>query len=591
MSGPIRPARHLSIQKGREQMIGKTVSDVVLEVLAEAGAERIYGIPGDAINSLVEAIRKQDRLKFIQVRHEEAGAFAASAEAKLTGKLGVCVGTAGPGAVHLLNGLYDAKLDHAPVLAITGQVPTSRMGSDHHQEIDLYTLFKDVSVFNQVVVDPDQMPLLIVQACQAAISRSGVAHISLPVNIANARASSDSRRHVFTGESLTVPCPGDVDKAANLLNDSKRVAILAGIGALNAKDALLDVASALQAPIIKTLRGKEVLPDEHPFCMGGLGLLGTRPAVQAIAKADALLMVGTDFPYHDFYPDEIPAVQIDLEAGQLGKRYPVTVGLRGHANLTLEGLRSRLTPKDDRSYLADLQEEMADWWAALDRQEQSDSVPIRPQVVARTISDLAQEDAIFICDTGAVTVWGARHLRLRAGQRFTLSSSLASMAFGLPGAIGAQLAYPGHQVIALVGDGGFVMLMGDLVTAVKYELPITIVVFNNAKLGLIQMEQEVQGYPEYQTQLHNPDFVRLAEACGVEGYRVSSPSDLTATLSKAFASKNPSLVEVEINPEERTLPPKIEASQAFGYGLAKAREFFGLGDKDGGASVLRELLP
>lgn len=568
----------------------ETISDALLDILARAGVRDMFGIPGDAINSVVEGVRKQDTIRFIQVRHEETGAFAAAAQAKLTGRLAVCLGTAGPGAIHLLNGLYDAKLDHAPVLAITGQVPTARLGSDYHQEVDLYTLFKDVAVFNQVVVSPEQMPHLAVRACQAAISQRGVAHLSLPVDVAGARYSARDSHPVFSGKALIVPCAADLDRAADLLNASERVVILAGIGATAARDQLVRLAERLQAPVIKTLRGKEILPDDHPLSLGGLGLLGTRPAVDAIDACDALLMVGTDFPYHDFYPDDVPAIQIDVEPDRLGKRYPVEVGLRGHAHLTLEALFGRVDAKDDGSFLEACRESMEAWRSRMDEQETSADTPIRPQVVARALGELAADDAIFVCDTGAVTVWGARHLRMRAEQRFVLSSSLASMAFGLPGAIGAQLAYPERQVVALVGDGGFMMLVGDLVTAVKYELPLTIVIFNNHKLGLIQMEQEVQGYPEYQTGLLNPDFTALARACGADGISVSDPGELEAALRDALHTDAPTVVDVAVNPEERTMPPKINAKQAFGYGVAKAREFFGAGDSGGGKEVVREII-
>lgn len=568
----------------------RTVADRVLEVLAAAGVRHMFGIPGDAINSLVEAVRKQDTVRFVQVRHEEAGAFAAAAQAKLSGELAVCVGTAGPGAVHLLNGLYDAKLDHAPVLAITGQVATPLLGSDYHQEVDLYTLFKDVAVFNQVVVTADQIPQLAIRACQAALSRRGVAHLSLPVDVASENASAQGFRRPFTGAAQIVPCPADLDRAAEILNAANRVAILAGVGAAGARAALVHVAETLRAPIIKTLKGKDILPDDHSFSLGGLGLLGTRPAVDAIDSCDALLLVGTDFPYHDFYPDDVPAVQIDVDADRLGKRYPVEVGLRGHAHLALTELLVRLERKNDDAYLETCRSAMATWEERLEKEEALDGDgPIRPQAVARLVGRLAADDAIFLSDTGAVTVWCGRHLRLRADQRFILSSSLASMAFALPGGIGAQLAHPDRQVIALTGDGGFTMLMGDLMTAVKYELPLTVVIFNNEKLGLIQMEQEVQGYPEFETGLLNPDFTALAQACGAEGWRVVEPGDLEGVLAEALASPAVSIVDVAVHPEERTMPPKISARQAFGYGLAKAREFFGLGDKAGGVEVLRQL--
>lgn len=564
------------------------VAETLLDILAEAGVRTLYGIPGDAINTLIDAIRRQDTIRFVQVRHEESGAFAAAAHAKLTGELGVCVGTAGPGAIHLLNGLYDAKMDHAPVLAITGQVETSLVGTDYHQEVDLATLFKDVAAFNQVVMTPEQMPHVAVHAVQAALSGRTVAHLSLPVDVASAKVPDPDRRHVpFTGNARSIPCEEELDRAAAILNDADTVAILAGIGCRGARAELMRVAERLRAPIVKTLRAKDLFPDDHPQAAGYLGLLGTRPGVDAVEGCDALLLAGTDFPYHAFYPEGVPAVQIDIEATRLGRRYPVDVGLAGHAAPTLAALESRLEQKMDGSLIESVREGVADWNEKMARKETSEDVPLHPQAVARAVGEAAADDAIFVADTGAVTVWSSRNLKLRGEQRFTLSSALASMAFALPGAIGAQIAYPGRQVIALAGDGGFSMLMPDFATAVKYELPITVVVFNNHKLGLIQMEQEVQGFPEFQTHLHDIDFTAVARACGGEGARVRTLADLRSSLAEALASPRPWVLDVEVNPEERTMPPRIELEQAVGFGVAKVKEFLGKGDKDGGPSVLK----
>ncbi|MFU8829388.1 MAG: thiamine pyrophosphate-dependent enzyme [Phycisphaerales bacterium] len=558
-------------------------SSKLVEILTTLGVERVYGIPGDAINSLIEAIRRQSVIQFIQVRHEEAGAFAAVAEAKLTGKLAVCVGTAGPGAVHLLNPLYDARMDGAPVLAITGQVATRHIGSHYHQEIDLYTLFKDATVFNETVVSVEQMPNIAIHACQAAIAKRGPAHLSLPADIADARVASGADAHqVFLNRAQTTPCDGELQEAANLLNKSDRVVILAGAGCRDAGKELVALSESLGAPIIKALRGKDILPDEHPNVIGGLGLLGVKPAVDAIDHADALLMIGTDFPYRNFLPKATPAIQIDIDPDRLGRRYPIALGLLGHAKPTIQALCALLHVKDNRSFLQEHQDGMRRWFTEMEKVESSDDTPIRPQRVANALGRLASDDAIFCCDTGAVTVWGARNLRLRDQQRFTLSSSLASMAYAMPASIGAQLAYPDRQVIALAGDGSIGMLLGDFLTLVKYELPVTIVVFNNSKLGLIQMEQEVQGYPEHETGLHNPDFAEFAKLCGGQGRTVTSPDELDDALLWALSNGKPTMLNVIINPEERTMPPKIELNQAWGFGIAKVREFFGAGDASGG---------
>lgn len=571
-------------------MARPNVSSALLEILTELGVKYVFGIPGDAINGLLEEIRKQDAIEFVHVRHEEAGAFAAVGHAKLTGTLGVCVGTSGPGAIHLLNPLYDAKLDRVPVLAITGQVETAKLGTRYHQEVDLGTLFKDVAAFNETVVNPEQMPGLAVHACQTALARGAVAHLSLPADIATAPIPEPDRHRVFGGAAETTPCAADVEAAARLLNGAGRVTILAGIGVSGAAPELVEAAQILAAPIVKTLRAKDIIPDEHPHAVGGLGLLGTRPAVHAVEGCDALLMVGTDFPYEDFYPKGAKAVQIDLDPHSLGRRYPVDVGVLGHAHLALRELTARLTPKTDRAFLTSAQEGMRKWWAAADKLESDDAVPIRPQRVAATVGRLADDDALFLCDTGTVTVWGARHLRVRGTQRFTLSSSLASMAFALPAAVGAQLAFPKRQVIALCGDGGFTMLMADFLTAADRGLPLTAVVFNNSKLGLIQMEQEAQGFPEYQTSLRNPDFAEFARLCGGEGFTVTEPADLEPTLREALGSDRPVVVDVHVNPTEVTMPPKVMSRFALGYAMAKAKETLGRGDRDRGLAPLTDAL-
>jgi thiamine pyrophosphate-dependent acetolactate synthase large subunit-like protein len=387
--------------------------------------------------------------------------------------------------------------------------------------------------------------------------------------------ASAYKPRVFQRQSTTVPNSADIKCAAEVLNQARKVVVFAGIGARSARDELIAVAETLGAPIVRSLRGKTVLPDEHPLALGGIGLLGGKPGVQALEKCDAFLLVGTDFPYRDFYPRGIPAVQIDVDPTHLGKRCPVTVGLAGDAAPTLQALAGELRRKTERGFLEACQLTMRNWLADMRKTECSNDKPIRPQRVARAIGDLARDDAIFLCDTGTVTVWVARNLHLRGDQQFTLSASLASMAFALPAAIGAQLAYPDRQVIALAGDGGFGMLMADFLTAVKYKLPITVVVFNNGKLGLIQVEQETEGLPNFQTSLHNPDFAEYARLCGGEGFHVSDPEELEPALKQAFASNQACVVDVIINPDELPMPPKIMWDRMFGYGVAKVKELLG----------------
>jgi pyruvate oxidase len=557
-------------------MASKKIGDVLLEILADAGVKYIFSIPGDGINDLVEAIRQQDKIRMIQVRHEEAGAFAASAVAKLTGGLAVCMGTSGPGAIHLLNGLYDAKHDHAPVLAISGHVETQYQGTEVHQEIGIRQLFANVSVFNQTVHSGSQLPRLVEEACRAALFRRGVAHLVVPKDIAQEKVAEAKKRSTFIyTKSVQVPHQGDLQRAADLLNKSQKVAILAGIGAKEAAGELVEVAQRLQAPIVKALRGKDILPDEHPLVVGGLGLLGTRPGLDAVMSCDLLLMVGTDFPYYEYYPENTPAIQLDIDGNQIGRRYPIEVGLVGDARPTLAALAPLLQPKEDKAFLEGLQRDMQTWWEKAAIDEEIGLPPIHPQAVAAAISRQASDEAIYCCDTGNVTVWAARHLRIRGTQQFTLSGGLASMGYGLPAAIGAQLTFPDRQVIALVGDGGFAMLMADFLTAVKYELPIAVVVFNNQKLGMIEAEQEVLGHPAFKTSLHNPDFAAFAVNCGGQGEKVTQPDQLETAVGRALASGQPYLLDVMINPDELPFPPEIKIEQALGFAKGKALEMMG----------------
>ena len=570
--------------------MSQDVSSVILDTLASVGVKQIFGIPGDAINGLVDAVRRQDRIEFVTVRHEEAGAFAASAQAKLTGRLGVVVGTAGPGAVHLLNGLYDAKLDRAPVLAITGQVESSLLGSDSHQELDLQDLFRDVAAFTETLVNPAQMPELVHSAVRTALGRGAVSHLVIPSDLALAPVP-DSRTSLFLPEGWhSRPCDADLEAAARLVAEASGITLLVGTGARQAVPDVLELAEKVKAPIIKTLRAKDLIPDDHPLVIGGLGLLGTEPAVEAVERTGLLIMIGTDFPYEDFYPKKAKTIQIDIDRTHLGRRTPIEVGLIGEAHESLRALIPLLEEATDTGHLEKAQDEMRSWDKHMADAENDDSVPIRPQRVAAEIARASKPGTIFLCDTGAVTVWGARNLTLKEGDRFTLSANLASMAFALPAAIGAQFAYPDSPVVALAGDGGFSMLIGDLITAVTYELPITVVVFNNSKLGLIQMEQEAEGLPEFATRLDNPNFAEVARAMGAEGFRVEQPDELGTALSAAMASPRPTVVDVVVNPEEITMPPRLEPRFVLGYARAKIKEIVGKGSKEPGLGPLEEPL-
>jgi len=552
------------------------VSDILLDVLAAHGVEHLFGIPGDAINDVTDALRRQDRIRFIGVRHEETGALAASVQAKLTGRLAACMGTSGPGGIHLLNGLYDARMDHAPVIAITGQVSTGVLGTEAHQEVRLDRLFADVAVYSQTVTTEGQVPDVILEACHAAIANRGVAHVSIPTNVSGRKVSLGPDRPIKAAVAGRIsPVAADCGAALDLIGKSERVAILAGIGCLGARDELLAFAKAVQAPIVRSLKAKEIIDDDHPLCAGGLGLLGGKPAVKAMDGCDLLILVGTDFPYREFYPESAKVIQIDIEPTRIGRRHPVDIGLVGHAEPTLATLTDGVDGARSEAFLKDIQSHMAEWLKGRDKDEASGASPISPPRLLSTLSKLAPDNAIFIADTGTSTAWAARHLHVRLGQRFTLSGGLATMAIGLPGAIGAQLAYPDARAIAVVGDGAFTMLSGDLLTAVRYKLPIVIIVLNNAKLGFITLEQEAKGLPDWGTDIRNPDFVALAKACGAAGFRVTEPDALEPTLTEALAETGPAVVEVVVDPDALIMPPTINASQAYHFGLAKLRELLG----------------
>lgn len=549
------------------------VAELFVQVLKDHGVRHIFGIPGDAINDLMEAVRQADGIDFIQVKHEEAGALAASVQAKLTGELSACVGTSGPGAIHLLNGLYDAKLDHAPVIAITGQVETQYIGTDYHQEVDLQRLFSDVAVYSQMVMTEQQLPDVILEGCRAAISHHGVAHINLPSDIAQktVRLPHDklSDTHFRTHQ---VPAVSDCSEAVDLINRSDRICILAGIGTYGARNELVALSEHLGAPIVRTLRAKDVIDDDHPNCIGGLGLLGGKPAMRALKACDLLLMIGTDFPYKEFYPDNVRAIQIDREATQIGKRHPVDLGLVGQAKPVMHQLH-QLSQQKNTEFLTQAQSWMSDWQQAQQKTEDSTDQPIRPQSLIQSVAELAPDDSIFICDTGTVNAWTARHLTIQSGQRFTLSSALGTMGVALPGAIGAKLAYPERPVIALAGDGGFAMTMTDLVTAVTQQLPMLIIVLNNSKLGFIKLEQEAAGLPAFGIDLNNADFVKVAEACGAAGVAIDKISQLPEAMTQGLAQNGPFVINVQVNPEELVMPPVIEPAQALNFMKAKAKEW------------------
>jgi len=548
--------------------------------------DTVFGLPGDGINGIMEGLRRhRDKVRFVLVHHEEAAAFMATAYAKATGRLGVCLATSGPGGIHLANGLYDAKLDHAPVLAITGMQETSVLGTGYQQEVHLDRLFADVTEYNEVVVNPAQLPSLVDLAVRTAYSRRGVAHLTIPNDLQIAEAGANPWPAVAPANPpktapiyLTPqirPHSSDVQSAADLLNAGEKVAILAGIGARGAGDLLERVADTLAAPIIKTLSGKMVVPDDSPYVTGGIGLLGTAPTADLVDDVDTLLLVGTNFPYTKHLPEpgKVKVVQIELDPVRVGNRLPTDVPLIGDARATLETLLPRLTRREDRSHLQKYQRAMVDWRERMAALESADREPIAPQYLARALDRICADDAVLTCDSGTIATWAARHWDIRGDREFYLSGNLASMAPGLPYAIAIQHAYPGREVVALVGDGGFAMLMAEFHTAVWHRLPIRVIINNNNSLGQILWEQMVLGYPEHGVRYGepHPDFAAWARAAGGHGGRGEKPGELADALREAFAFDGPALLDVAVDPNEPPMPGKITYEQAKKFGLAFLR--------------------
>jgi pyruvate dehydrogenase (quinone) len=572
--------------------MARTAADVLIETLIEWGVDTVFGIPGDGINGIMESLRThQDRIRFVQVRHEESAAFAACAYSKFTGRLGVCLATSGPGGLHLTNGLYDAKMDGASVLAITGHHYSDLIDTAQQQDVDLSRVFEDVTVYNTRVMNAAHVANVAPLACRSALARRGVAHICFPTDLQQLpadegpRAKDDVPGHtsdVFARRAA-LPAEADVRRAAEILNSGSKVAILAGRGAIGAGEELERVAETLGAPIVKPLLGKGAVPDDSPYTTGGIGLLGTKPSEDALNDCDTLLIVGSSFPYIEFYPKpgHARAVQIDIDPTRIGLRYPVEVGLVGDGRRSLEVLLPHLRRMDDRSFLSKAQDGMRDWWALMDERASRLDVPMKPQRVADELGKRLRDDAIVVSDSGTITTWFARHIRARRGQMFSLSGNLATMACGLPYAIGAQVAHPNREVVALVGDGGFSMLMADFVTAVKYELPIKVVVIKNNYLGQIKWEQMVfLGNPEYGVELAPIDFAKFAEACGGTGMTIEDPRSCGDQLEMALRTPGPVLVQAVVDPLEAPLPAKITPEQATKFAKSLLR-----GEPDRGAIV------
>jgi pyruvate dehydrogenase (quinone) len=561
-----------------------TAADVLIDALCDWGVEVVFGLPGDGINGLMEALRvRQDKIRFIQVRHEESAAFMACGYAKYTGKLGVCLATSGPGGIHLLNGLYDAKLDGQPVLALTGLAYHDLIGTYTQQDVELDKLFTDVAVYNTRIMGPTHVENVTDLACRSALSYRGVAHIAFPVDVQSMSAERQgSKRNIphHTSDvfvrSARLPGEADLQRAAAVLNDGRKIVILAGRGALGAADELQEVAKRLKAPIVKALLGKAAVPDDSPYTTGSIGLLGTKPSQEALEACDTLLMVGTSFPYIEYLPKpgQARAVQIDLDPRRIGLRYPVEVGLVGDSCRSLAALLPLLKGNEDGRFLEQARTGMEAWWKLMEEQGTRRDKPMKPEVVAWELGQRLPGTAIVAVDSGTITAWWARHMPAKRGQLHAVSGNLASMGCGLPYAIAAQIAYPDRPCVAFVGDGGFSMLMADFVTCVKYQLPVKVVVIKNNTLGQIKWEQMVfLGNPEFGCDLQPIDFAAFAHACGATGFTIEDPADCGPTLERALAAPGPVIVEAVVDPFEPPMPPKISFDQAtkFAQSLAKGQ--------------------
>jgi pyruvate dehydrogenase (quinone) len=542
-------------------------SDILVETLIDWGATHVFGIVGDGINSVIEALRKrQDRIHYIPVRHEEAAAFMACGFAKHTGRLGVCVGTTGPGAIHLMNGLYDAALDGAPVLALTGLTFHDLRGVRYQQSVNTVTLMEPLTVYNEEVTGPEHAILIGNRACRAALGDRGVAHLAISKDVQMMKLSADkksmrnpgARSSTSWSPPLPTPPAEQLRAAATVLNAGSRVAVLAGQGALPAREEVTKLADLLGAPVAKALLGKAVLPDDSPFTTGGIGDLGTAPSSWAMKACDTVLILGSTMPWEEYYPTagQARGVQVDLKPDRLGLRYPVEVGLSGDVKATLQGLLPLLQRKSDRTFLSEAQRRMADWNALLDQVASTARSPLRPQMVIRALSDLLADDAVISLDCGANTHFSARGLHLKANQQLTGTGMLASMAPGLSYAIAAKLAYPDRQSVAVVGDGGFAMLMAELSTAVANNLAVKVILLKNNSLAEVKFEQQEIGNPEYGCDLPPIDFVAFAKACGAEGYRCEREDEVRSTIQRALNSPRPALVEAVVDANEKPSKPE-----------------------------------
>jgi len=549
------------------------VADELVSRLVSAGIERIYGVVGDSLNPVTDAIRLNGRIQWIHVRHEETGAYAAGAEAQLTGRLAACGGSCGPGNLHLINGLFDAHRSNAPVLAIASHIPTSEIGTGYFQETHPEILFKECSHYCEMISNPKQFGRVLHSAMQNAVGLGGVGVIVLPGDVGGAEMPADGVRSVVSRRPSVRPGEKELAQLAELINSSKKIALFCGIGCADAHDEVVAFAEKLKAPVGHSYRGKPFVEYENPYDVGMNGLLGFGAAYDAIHECDLLLLLGTDFPYDKFLPTKPKIVQVDIRVGHLGRRSKLDLGIWGDVRETIRALLPMVDAKADRSFLEAMQGKYKEAVRRLNVyvDHVGKRTPMHPEPVAAALSEIAADDAIFTVDTGMCNVWSGRYIRATKGRRLLGSFTHGSMANALPQSIGAQLSHPGRQVIAICGDGGFAMSMGDILTLTQYDLPIKIVVFDNSALDMVKLEMEVAGLPDFQTDLKNPNFAKLAEAIGIMGVRIENPADISSGLKKALEHSGPALIDVVTDPNAVSLPSHITPEQVIGFGITMGK--------------------
>jgi pyruvate dehydrogenase (quinone) len=559
------------------------IADLITETLVAAGVERIWGVTGDSLNAINDSLRRSGKIEWMHVRHEEVAAFSAGAEAAATGTLAVCAGSCGPGNLHLINGLFDCQRNRVPVLAIAAHIPSSEIGLSYFQETHPTELFRECSHFCEMVQTPEQLPELLHRALRTAIGKQGVAVLVIPGDVALKEAPAAARADFAAPVApRIVPQAAELDRLAELLDGSKAVTLLCGAGVAGAHDEVVALAAALQAPIVHAYRGKEWIEWDNPYDVGMTGLIGFSSGYHAMMDCDTLLMLGTDFPYRNFYPEKAKIAQIDRDPSALGRRVQLDIGIVADVREAATLLRDRIAPGRSGTFLAKARDHYAKARKGLDdlATARDGDKPLHPQFVARIIDALADRDAVFTADVGTPAVWAARYLTMNGQRRLIGSFNHGSMANAMPQALGVQAAFPARQVVSLSGDGGLTMLMGDMLTAVQMRLPIKIVVFNNSTLGFVAMEQKAAGYVDTAVSLRNPDFGAVAREMGFFGARVTRSDELQATLRAAFAHDGPALVDVVTETQELAMPPKIKAEQVKGFSLYTLRAIMsGRGDE------------